>query len=101
MTMRTTRTTVTFKRPFVLTGLDDELPAGVYAIETDEERLEGLSFPAYRRVQTSIHLHPEPSRPGLARSMTIDPDELNAALQHDQAHTQEISHVGLPTKEKA
>jgi hypothetical protein len=86
MTMRTTRTSVTFKRPFVLKGLDEELPAGVYDLETDEERLEGLSFEAYRRVQTVIHLHPKPGHPGVTQSMTIDPDELTAALQRDQAH---------------
>ena len=51
MTIRTTRTTVTFRRAFVLAGLDEEQPAGVYDIETDEERLEGLSLSAYRRVQ--------------------------------------------------
>ena len=85
MTIRTTRTTVTFKRPFVLAGIDEEQPAGVYDIEMDEERLEGLSFPAYRRVLTLIHLHPKTSNPGLTQSMRIDPDELKAALQRDQA----------------
>ena len=85
MTIRTTRTTVTFKRSFLLSGIDEEQPAGVYDIETDEERLEGLSFPAYRRVLTLIHLHPKTSNPGLSQSMRIDPDELKAALQRDQA----------------
>ena len=84
-TTRTTRTTVTFKKPFVLAGIDEEQPAGVYDIETDDERLEGLSFPAYRRVLTLIHLHPKTSNPGLTQSMRIDPDELQVALQRDQA----------------
>ena len=87
MTIRTTRTTVTFRRAFVLAGLDEEQPAGVYDIETDEERLEGLSLSAYRRVQTLIHLHPKTGNPNLTQTMTIDPDELDAALQRDQAQS--------------
>jgi hypothetical protein len=87
MTIRTTRTTVTFNRAFVLAGLDEEQPAGVYDIETDEERMEGLSFSAYRRVQTLIHLHPKTGNPTLIQTMKIDPDELDAALQRDQARS--------------
>ena len=87
MTIRTTRTTVTFRRAFVLAGLDEEQPAGVYDIETDEERMEGLSFSAYRRVQTLIHLHPKTGNPTLIQTMKIDPDELDAALQRDQARS--------------
>ncbi len=49
MTIRTTKKTVTFKRPFVLVGFNALLPAGAYVVETDEELLEGISFPAYRR----------------------------------------------------
>ena len=51
MTMRTSRRTVTFARPFSLRGIETEQPAGTYAVETDEELLEGLSFPAYRRLR--------------------------------------------------
>lgn len=87
MTVRTTRTTVIFKKGFVLAGLDEEQPAGVYDIETDEERLEGLSFSAYRRVQTLINLHPKTGNPSLIQTMTIDPDELDAALERDHAQS--------------
>jgi hypothetical protein len=51
----------------------------------DEELLEGISFPAYRRVLTLIHLHPKPGHPGLTQTLTIDPNELDAALKRDQA----------------
>ncbi len=84
MTIRTTQSTVTFMKPFVLAGLDEEQPAGTYDIETDEERLESLSFSAYRRVQTLIHLHPKTGNPTLIQSMKIDPEELDAALQRDR-----------------
>jgi len=85
MAIRTSKKTVTFTKPFVLGGFDEVLPAGAYSVETDEELLEGVSFPAYRRILTLIHLHPRPSHPGLTRTLTIDPNELDAALQRDQA----------------
>ena len=50
MTTRTHRENVVFKQPFVLKGIDRILPSGDYLVVTDEELIEGLSFPAYRRV---------------------------------------------------
>ncbi len=85
MTIRTSKKTVTFQRPFVLGGLDEVLPAGAYGVETDEERLEGISFPAYRRISTLIHLPARPGRPGVTETLSIDPNELDAALQRDRA----------------
>jgi hypothetical protein len=52
MTMRTTSKTVTFHRPFWLKGVDRLLPPADYRVVTDEELIEGLSFPAYHRVST-------------------------------------------------
>ena len=57
MTLRTSSKTVSFMRPFSLGGFDEMLPAGAYSVETDEALLEGVSFPAYRRIGTLIHLH--------------------------------------------
>ena len=54
MTIRTRRETVTFHHPFQIRGIDRLLPAGAYEVITDEEMIEGLSFPAYRRVATMI-----------------------------------------------
>ena len=85
MTIRTSKKTVIFRRPFVLGGFDEVLPAGAYSVETDEELLEGISFPAYRRILTLIHLHGKPGHPGLTQTLTIDPNELDAALKRDQA----------------
>ena len=59
MTVRTSRKSVTFTQPFSLTGIDEVQPAGTYTVETDEELLPGLSFPAYRRVATLIFLRRE------------------------------------------
>ena len=83
MTVRTSRRNVTFTRPFSLSGIDGVQPPGTYAVETDEELLLGLSFPAYRRVATMMFL---PSRPGDAvsgRVASIDPLELEAAQARD------------------
>ena len=54
MTARTRRETVYFKHPFNLQGIDRLLPAGPYEVVTDDEMIEGLSFPCYRRVATMI-----------------------------------------------
>jgi hypothetical protein len=37
-------------------GADRMVPAGDYRVVTDEELIEGLSFPAYRRVSTVVFL---------------------------------------------
>lgn len=79
MTMRTTTKTITFHRPFKLRGVDRLLPAADYRVVTDEELIEGLSFPAYRRVSTVIFV---PAESGCAVEMvTIHPSDLEP---HDQ-----------------
>jgi hypothetical protein len=84
MTERSTRRTVTFARPFVLDGFDQELPAGKYVVETDEELLQGLSFPVYRRVSTTFYVDVLPGRPGQREAWQIDPEALDAALIRDR-----------------
>lgn len=91
MKTRTTKMTVTFRHPFVLDSFDEELPAGDYNVETDDELLEGISFAAYRRILTVIHLHPKSGRPGVTEALTIDPSELDAALERDRARTEAIA----------
>jgi len=85
MTVRTTKKTVTFVNSFKLGAFEEVLPPGTYDVETDEELLEGLSFRAYRRTQTLIHLPAKSGNRGLSRALTIDPNELNAALKRDAA----------------
>jgi hypothetical protein len=83
MTMRTTSKTVTFHRSFHLKGIDRLLPPAEYRVVTDEERLEELSFMAYRRVATSFFV-PAPSGSGV-EMVTVNPLELEAALDQDAA----------------
>jgi hypothetical protein len=83
LTMRTSSRTVTFSRPFMLSGLDRIQPAGTYTVETDEELIQELSFPAYRRTATLIILPSQPGSVILAEIATIDPLELEVALERD------------------
>lgn len=85
MTMRTTRTVRTFNEPFAVSGLDERLPAGVYNIDTDEELIEGLSFLAYRRIRTVLYVPGNPCKNVPMQLLTVDPRELDAALEQDQS----------------
>ena len=79
--IRTTTKTVRFQRPFCLKGVDRLLPPADYRVMTDEELIEGLSFPAYHRVSTVIFV---PASSGSAIEMvTIDPMDLQAAQDQD------------------
>lgn len=81
MTTRTSSKTVTFVRPFLLKGVDRIVAAGDYRIVTDEELIEELSFPVYRRVATMIFV---PAASGHAFEMVaIDPRDLQEAQDRD------------------
>jgi hypothetical protein len=54
MTTRSHSKSVLFSHSFELKGIDRILPPGEYRIVTDEELIEELSFPVYRRVATMI-----------------------------------------------
>ena len=84
MHTRTTRRSLTFRGPFSLAGVGRILPAGRYEVVTDEELIEGLSFPVYRRVATTM-LVPAPSDCGAVEMLTIDPLHLAAAKDRDAA----------------
>ena len=81
--MRTIRESITFDRPFSLSAVDEVQPAGTYAVEIDEEPIEGLSFLAYRRVATTIYL-PLRSGTGSLQAVAVDPKELTAARDRPQ-----------------
>jgi hypothetical protein len=96
MTVRTSRKTVTFTRPFSLSAIGEVQPAGSYAVETDEELLPGLSFPAYRRIATLIILRSRGRGRVIEEVISIDPLELQAAQDRDSrpAHTLADYHSG-------
>ena len=85
MTTRTNNKTVTFSRPFMLKGIDQRLAAGSYRGVTDEELIEGLSFPAYRRVSTMIFVPAQSGHASSVEMVPIDPLDLQAAQDRDAA----------------
>jgi hypothetical protein len=82
MTTRSSNEMVSFSQPFLLKGIDRELPAGSYRVVTDEELIEGLSFPAYRRVSTMIFV---PGQASSVEMVSIDPLDLKALQDRDEA----------------
>ena len=72
---------VTFARPISAIGLDYLYPGGTCTVEGDEELIDGLSFPTYRRIATSILLPAHAARPGWAEVAQIDPLELDDATK--------------------
>jgi hypothetical protein len=83
MPTRTTETTVTFRHSFTLAAVDGVQPAGTYRLVTDEEQISELSFVAFRRMSTMLHLPATPS-PGCRRDVVcVDPVELAEALKAD------------------
>jgi hypothetical protein len=98
MTTRTRTETLTFSNSFRLTGLDEQIPAGTYEVEIEEERLGDVSFPAYRRVLTLLHLGSTPLSPGTTRTVSTDQQALDTAIAHDRAPGQP-GRAGLPVVE--
>jgi hypothetical protein len=84
MVTRTTRKLIEFRHPFKLDGIEEELPAGFYHVETEEEQINSLSITAYRRIETSIVV-PAAGTISLKRQViAIDPQDLAAAHDRDE-----------------
>jgi len=93
---RTKRSTLTFSRAFTLKGVERSLPAGAYELVTDEELIEGLSFPAYRRVGSWL-LAPAQNSSISTEMIIVDPIELAAAHANDVATTNLSIEHSMPT----
>jgi hypothetical protein len=89
MTTRARRETVNLQHPVQIHGINRQLPAGAYEVVTDEEMIEGLSYPSLRRATTMIMV---PSK-ALRRSMEM----ISIVLIH-LADAQRREHVtwGMP-----
>ena len=62
------------------------MPPGEYRIVTDEELIEELSFPVYRRVATMIFVPAVSHHASSVEMVAIDPQELQAAQERDLHH---------------
>ena len=83
MTMRSRREAITFLHPFRIKGIDRLLPPGAYQVITDEEMIEGLSFPAFRRVATMIMVPAAPPRSSTMEMISIGSVDLSDAQRID------------------
>ncbi|WP_341894583.1 hypothetical protein [Ferrovibrio terrae] len=83
MSARSTETTVTFSHAFQIKGVDETLPPGTYLLVTEEERLDGLSFPAWHRTATQLHLPAIATASAMRQAVTIDPEDMATALIAD------------------
>ena len=89
MTMRSRRETVHFKHPFRIKGIDRQLAPGAYEVITDEEMIEGLSFPAFRRVATMIMVPVAPPQRAVMEMISISAIDLSDAQHMDASRRHE------------
>ncbi|MFT6457053.1 hypothetical protein [Pseudophaeobacter arcticus] len=92
MTMRSSRSTVTFSNPFTLSGYPGDLPAGDYEVLVEEELLQGLSFEAYRRTATYLTVRGRGGHAGRSELRVIFEKDLKEALSRDAATTKTNNH---------
>lgn len=85
MEMRSTTVTVTFRQGFFLPGHEAPFPAGTYEVLSEDERLEGLTFEAYRRVATFLRIRGQGAAAGRTELQPVSQQDLDAALLADQA----------------
>lgn len=83
MEPRVTTSKVSFAHPFMLPGRD-ELPAGSYDFQVEEELLHGLSFEAFRRTASWLLVG---SSRGVQEMWEVSPRDLDAALDRDHARS--------------
>lgn len=79
---------MTFCRPFVLASHGTALPPGTYDVATEEEQIDGVSFPAYRRLQTYLVRRATRGEPESSTTLIVDLDELE--LAHEQERSSDL-----------
>ena len=89
MTMRSRRETITFKHPFRIKGIDRLLSPGAYEVVTDEEMIEGLSFPSFRRVATMMMVPCAAPRQSATEMISIGSIDLADAQRIDASAAHE------------
>ena len=76
---RITTRLVSFRNPFILSGLDCPQPPGTYTVRMEEEMLDTVSFIGWRQTGCFILL---PQAGGMEHA-SVDPQELREALVND------------------
>ena len=80
MHMRVRRFTAHFPIPFRLTGVDELLPPGAYALDQEEELIEGETSFVYRRVGMFMHLPAISAGRWTIRLVPVDPCDIETAI---------------------
>jgi len=83
LTIKTTRTIVSFSEPFSLRNVAGIQPAGSYAVHFEDELIDGLSHPARRRISTRLQIPSTASPQQQSRLVSISETDLDAALMKD------------------
>ena len=89
MTIRSRRETVRFEHPFHIKGIDRQLAPGAYEVITDEEMIEGLSFPSFRRIATMIMVPGAPPQRAVMEMISISAVDLSDAQRADASQQRE------------
>ena len=89
MTTRSRRETVHFKHPFRIKGIDRLLLPAAYEVVTDEEMIEGLSFPSFRCVATMIMVPCAAPRQSATEMISIGSIDLADAQRIDASAAHE------------
>jgi hypothetical protein len=76
--------------PFSLNAALEVHPAGTYTVETDEELLQGLSIPAYKRIATLLR---RTTGPILTQIVETNPLELAGALARDAQPDETVAQL--------
>ncbi len=83
MVKRINKKLVTFQFPFSIDDIGKQLPAGEYTIESEEESIAGLSFLAYRHIETILVERPPKGKPGATHYWSVDHEALAKAIEAD------------------
>lgn len=83
--MRSSTATVIFANSFHLPGHEADFPSGSYEVLREDERLDGLTFEAFRRVATYLRVWGRGAQAGQSELLSITEQDLDAALLADKA----------------
>ena len=83
MLQRTRVEEMVFPNRFQIEGYNKQIPAGTYSIEINEELIQELSFPAYRRVSTTLLIPGSTGKPGGTLFISVAQADLDDAQRVD------------------
>ena len=82
MDVRATWSKITFPKAFVLPGSETIFAPGEYDLVIEEERLQGLTFNAYRRTSAFLQVSTNPRFPRRTELRPVTDADLHEALGH-------------------